>query len=69
MQILVCKIPYDSVTFPHISKELIKVVLLQKDLFIVAICLAWPLEISPELETLLNKLFTLNFLREARREQ
>lgn len=44
-------------------------VLLQKDLLIADIWLAWPLEISPESEILLNKVFTLNFLKAARREQ
>lgn len=44
-------------------------VLLQKDFFIVDIYLAWPLEISPELETLLNKAFTLNFFQGSQKRE
>lgn len=44
-------------------------VLLQKDLIIVDILLAWPQEIAPKLETLLNKAFELNFVKAVRREQ
>lgn len=56
-------------SFPHSSREFIKMVLLQKDLIIMDILLAWPQKISPKLETLLNKTFALNFVKAVRREQ